>query len=676
MATSNSVTNNFRSGYSLRLDWTEYDINVANNTSSLAIAIHLISGGSSYYINSSATKYIHENIAGFQGDKTFSASLKGGEDKIIYWNFIENIQHSSDGSSSFWIGFDVGLNVTLSGVYYGTISISDTVNLTKIARKSTLSVGNATIGSAHSMTIQRQDASFTHSISYYFGNASGTIPVNGTTASWTPPASLAAQIPASTSGACRLVLTTYVGGSSIGSNEYWITLSVPSQMVPTVSKPVITDVSGSTKGWLRNYSRAKWSVSAAGVQGSTITSCQLIFSNINNSGGSATYSGTTGTASAFDRVGAVSVVAKVTDSRGRTAQSAAVSITYKDYRIPEITEAKLMRCEADGTENMAGEYCKVTVAGSIASTSGLIAKYTLRYKKTSQTSYPQDQNELADFAGETSISTSVIFAADGASPYDVEFVVEDGVTSVSRVLTLSTAEVLMHFGSNGSSMAIGKIVELDERTLDVNWDTLFRNKVELKDSLTAAGLGSFAGGIKSSGSVKISHNGRIIDVDTGTDGTAGIWDSDRKEWILANSKDGSRTTLKGMVKAGTGLETPGYIQANNYIVSDSFIRARGKIGTGDLTAHIKWHLGSSVVTVGIYGLCELFDTSTLNSWFGVSNCNMANTMILVANADNDANGGGTYGAVFTQNSGSKWFALHSGTIGSPARINWIAIYFG
>lgn len=109
-------------------------------------AIHLISGGAGYYINSNAPKYIHENIAGFQGDKTFSASLKGGEDKIIYWNFIENIQHSPDGSSSFWIGFDVGLNVTLSGVYWGNVSISDTVNLTKIARKSTLSVGNATIG--------------------------------------------------------------------------------------------------------------------------------------------------------------------------------------------------------------------------------------------------------------------------------------------------------------------------------------------------------------------------------------------------------------------------------------------------------------------------------------------------------------------------------------------------
>lgn len=495
MAASNSVTNHFRSGYSLRLDWTEYDINVANNTSSLAIAIHLISGGAGYYINSNATKYIHENIAGFQGDKTFSASLKGGEDKIIYWNFIENIQHSPDGSSSFWIGFDVGLNVTLSGVYWGNVSISDTVNLTKIARKSTLSVGNATIGAAHSMTIHRQDACFTHSISYYFGNASGTIPVSGTNASWTPPESLAAQIPSSVSGGCRLVLTTYVGGNVIGSNEYWITLSVPDHMVPTVSTPKITDASGSTKGWLRNYSRAKWSVSASGVQGSAITSCQLIFSNVDDHGGRATYSGTTGTASVFDRVGAVSVAAKVTDSRGRTAKSSAVTLTFKDYRLPEITEAKLMRCEADGKENIAGEYCKVTVAASIAATPDLAGQYILRYKKTSEASYPKDRNLLSEYSGKTSISASVIFAADGASPYDVELVTEDGVTSVSRAMTLSTAEVLMHFGSNGSSMAIGKIVELDERTLDVNWDTLFRNKVELRGSLTVDGKGSFTGGM-------------------------------------------------------------------------------------------------------------------------------------------------------------------------------------
>lgn len=93
-----------------------------------------------------------------------------------------------------------------------------------------------TMGSAGTITISRASSSFTHTLTYSFGNTSGTIitKTTATSVKWTPPLSLASQIPNATSGTCTITCTTYNGNTNIGSKTCTLTVSVPASVKPTI----------------------------------------------------------------------------------------------------------------------------------------------------------------------------------------------------------------------------------------------------------------------------------------------------------------------------------------------------------------------------------------------------------------------------------------------------------
>ena len=135
MATSGTIRNDFRTGYAVQLVWSVTSQNVANNTSSVNVKVQLVSTGSSYTINSSATKNGSVSINGSTYSFTFSASLSGNQTKTI-WQDDVTIAHGSNGTKSCSFGFSVGIAVTLSGTYYGTISKSGTGTFNTIPRAS------------------------------------------------------------------------------------------------------------------------------------------------------------------------------------------------------------------------------------------------------------------------------------------------------------------------------------------------------------------------------------------------------------------------------------------------------------------------------------------------------------------------------------------------------------
>ena len=94
-----------------------------------------------------------------------------------------------------------------------SVSGSQNVTLRTIPRTSSISMPATTMGSAGTISISRASSSFTHTLTYAFGNATGTIATKttSTSVSWTPPTSLASQIPNSTSGTCTLTCYTYNG---------------------------------------------------------------------------------------------------------------------------------------------------------------------------------------------------------------------------------------------------------------------------------------------------------------------------------------------------------------------------------------------------------------------------------------------------------------------------------
>ena len=134
------------------------------------------------------------------------------------------------------------------------------------------------MGSAGTISISRASSSLTHTLSYAFGSASGTIATKttATSVSWTPPTSLASQIPNSTSGSCTLTCYTYNGNTLVGTSTTTVTLSVPASIKPTITGITATRVDGTVPSSWGIYVQTKSKVTlaitgATGAGGSTIS---------------------------------------------------------------------------------------------------------------------------------------------------------------------------------------------------------------------------------------------------------------------------------------------------------------------------------------------------------------------------------------------------------------------
>lgn len=138
MAKSGSFYKTFSTGYRLLVEWSESNVDIANNQSDITVTAKLVSLSSSYNINSTASKNISLTINGTKYSSTCTVGLSGGAAKTLMTKTVSNINHSSDGSKSISISCTLGIAVTLSGKYVSSVSTSGTATLTKIARAAAL----------------------------------------------------------------------------------------------------------------------------------------------------------------------------------------------------------------------------------------------------------------------------------------------------------------------------------------------------------------------------------------------------------------------------------------------------------------------------------------------------------------------------------------------------------
>lgn len=311
------------------------------------------------------------------------------------------------------------------------------------------------MGTAATISITRASSSFTHTITYKFGSASGTIctKTTATSVSWTPPQVLANQIPNATSGTCTLTCTTYNGITTIGSKTATVTLKVPDSVKPTITSLTATRVDGtvpSTWGiYVRSKSKATLTINgAAGAYGSTISSYSI-------SGGSFSGTAATLTTGFLNTAGSITFKATVKDSRGRTSAEASVTITVVAYSPPSFSSYLSQRCNSAGTPSESGTYAKGTVSFSYASCS---SKNTLStatyYKKTTETNWT---NASKTFTSGTAFTFGGSLSTE--SSYDIKYTLTDAFGSVSITDTLSTASVVMDFMQGGTGVAVGKVAE-------------------------------------------------------------------------------------------------------------------------------------------------------------------------------------------------------------------------
>lgn len=496
MAKSGSFYKTFSTGYRLLLEWSESNVDIANNQSDITVTAKLVSISSSYNINSTASKNISLTINGTKYSSTCTVGLSGGSTKTLMTKTVSNINHSSDGSKSISISCTLGIAVTLSGKYVSSVSTSGTATLTKIARASSLSASNGTLGTEQTLSVTRQSSSFTHTITYTCGSASGTIvsKSSSTSIAWTPPLSLAQQNKTGTSVTVKLTITTYNGDSKVGSSATkTITCSIPSSVKPTVSISV-SDPNGYAStygGYVKGKSKIKVAITASGSQGSTIKS-------YSTSANGSTYTGSTVTTDVVKSTGTLTIKTTVTDSRGRTA-SATKAITALAYSDPKISAMTVYRSDSSGNSNKSGAYLTVKFTAAVTSLSSKnTAKYVVKYKKVSDSSYTSAT--LSSYANNYSPSDAkYTFAADTDSSYNVVLTVTDAFKSTSKTVTGKTTSMLWSILQKGKGIALGKTAEFTD-IFEVDFQSRFR-----KDAYVGATNAWQDGG----SGVRISANGGI-----------------------------------------------------------------------------------------------------------------------------------------------------------------------
>ena len=486
--------------YTMSVSWSEGSTNIANNTTvisasgSFAGANISFDSWQTYYLrlywhdNNNNTDTLFATSAGFTSAGR-SYGTKSVSGKIT-------VTHKSDGSLSGYVKLRFDAPGTSGGWSPGTTDLNtDWTACTTIARASSITVSGSQLGSGVSVTIDRKSESFTHKVEYKFvESAWTTASSNATTStSFTPPVSLATQIPSAEVGALTVRVTTFNGSTQIGNPvTKSINLKVPTNIVPSLSgltqSRIDNGVPSSWGVYVKGKSQVKITASgASGIHGSTIVGYSI-------SGPGLSVNASSGTSEVLSSTGTLTYTCTVTDSRGRTA-SKSVSINVVDYTYPNISMSA-ERCTSDGTKSTNGTYLRVVITFGCASVSG----------KNSIVSKSCSCNGVSNSSFAS--GTAFVLAANCSigNHYTVSASIKDalGNTAIASA-EITTSFRILNVNKKKTGLAIGKFSEKD--AFEVNMDSYFlkniKSGINVEGSIATNSNLTAKGGISTDGNLTV-----------------------------------------------------------------------------------------------------------------------------------------------------------------------------
>lgn len=452
--------------------FSESNVSIENNTSSLTITIYFSANNSVTYFTNTP---LYCTCNGVTQSARVSHSKGGSVTKSFTFN---NIKHDNDGSKTVSWSWNCDTETSV----LGNISDSGTRTLTKIPRASGLSFNPnpAELGQAVTISLTKYIEGTTDTLSFQIGDISGTI---GTTDEdsyiWTPSILLAEAITNSTSGTCVISCTSYDGDTLIGTSTANLTLEVPSSVVPSVSIGTITEANETIAAlnwgvFVQNKSKLEIPITANGIYGSEIVS---VVTTINGN----VFNGFNIITPTLTTSGQSTITTTVTDTRGRTATTTKV-YNVEPYSNPTITSVEAQRCLQDGTIDEDGTYLLYTFVGSISSVANHNSKvFQIGYKRTTDENYTFVTISNIYSVNEQNAVSSFTISPDYA--YDIVFQAVDSfmTTAIGRQLTVGFD--LMNFNASGKAMAIGKVSEANsnEELLEMGLPTTFLENIETQN---------------------------------------------------------------------------------------------------------------------------------------------------------------------------------------------------
>ena len=394
------------------------------------------------------------------------------------------VSHNADGSKNLTVSAFSGQVWKDSG-YLTATAEAKSFQLAAIPRATEPVMGAATIGEEVTIILPRASSTFTHTLTYSFGSASGTIGSDlGTSAVWRLPESLAAQIPDSSVGTGTLTCRTYNGGTLVGTKAVPFTATVPQSMKPALTNgwaAVSYDNSGTKASgiaaWVQGYSKAKAVFNGSKVtckQGASIAKYAV------------TYLGKTVEESPYrtETISTTSATVRctVTDSRGLTAWED-FNIALLEYAPPALVRADLFRSDGEGTAADGGVHIAGVARARYSELGGLNSVTLKGYWKSVGGSYGAGETLTVGTVG--LVTGNVEISTDRS--YIALLVLTDSLgNSASYEENIPTEQVTFHLKEGGKGAAFGKAAEQDE-LLDVAWDARFRGDVQVDGALQVGG---------------------------------------------------------------------------------------------------------------------------------------------------------------------------------------------
>ena len=424
---------------------TESNVDNANNTSLVTVSVYEKSSTTAYN-NYPGNRLLVKINNVLKADFNFAYDFRNGSRSKLLGTWSLPITHNADGT------YNCPIYVFADMQNDPDATISQNLPLTAIPRATTPSAPkDIYMGSAVTINLPRAVSTFSHNVSYKFGNMTEYVEFAtgvGASVTWTVP-NLADKIPNREGDVLYLKADTYNNGVYMGSREYTGTiLHVPNSYTPTAAVPTVAGVNTLFGTYVQGKSKVSASGTGSGIYGSSVVSSLItVKAGAETLGtGASPY-----TSPALIRSGTITVINTVTDSRGKTA-STQTTIPVVSYTDPKVLEYKAYRSTATGVQSSSESYLHMIGKSSISPISNKNAKTTkIEFKRTIDTAWTVAATDTTNYNG----VVDKIVAINTTDSYDIRLTIQDSYTTVTQLLKVGPAKIALSQARTNDGASLG-----------------------------------------------------------------------------------------------------------------------------------------------------------------------------------------------------------------------------
>lgn len=464
-------SNNDR-GYRLRLWVDQVSQDAVANTSQVRFQLAILNTAATF------ASYSCSAFIDFDGGRRLnwsgSPNMTSQNSTIMLIDETVTVNHGDDGKKIF--GF-MARFIGGGGYSPNTLEIGgNSFTLTDLQRSSNLKVSSAVFGREATITIDRQNPTFKHTIRYQIGDSSGTIASNvDTSATWTIPLDLINKFTNTVNAQGIISVDSYLQGAKVGTQSTTINISVPDSVKPTLTGLTLVDTNETVRRLLpeNNFIQVMSNIrvdfsGASGTYGSTITDyyAEIVSKSQSINSNGATFG-------MMNYSGQAVVRARVSDSRGRWSDFKEVNINILEYFAPSL-KIDVTRVGATSSTLQVLRNAKVAPL-AVNGVQKNTMKLTFKVTPYGKDNYTTDTGPASgDWAGVSSLVNSSanlagVYAANKS--WQVLAVLEDKFTYTSFKLDVPVESVALSYDQSG--LGVAKIRE--RGALDVAGDIYANN---------------------------------------------------------------------------------------------------------------------------------------------------------------------------------------------------------